>query len=90
MQDETRQGDEWEPKDAWLGLLLFVTGLLVCACVVLAWRNGFTGLFGFVGFPALAVGPVLVLIGLNGLVRALGGLRGSSRSERKGAGEQDA
>ncbi len=83
--DEARgtNDDRWEPRDALLGLLLLATGLLVCGCAYLAWREGFTW---FIGLSGLAIGPILVLIGGSGLVQSLLVLRRTRASTRPDGG----
>lgn len=58
----------WRRKDAWLGLLFTAFGALVFAYALLARRNGMPiVLWG----TALLFGPLLLLLGLNALVRSL-------------------
>ena len=60
---------------------MLVTGLLACGYAFLAWRNGLTG---FVGLSGLAIGPLLVLIGGNGVLQGLRALRRPAPEEQRG------
>lgn len=61
--DDTR----WTGRDAWLGVLFAVTGLLVCTYSYLAWRNDVPALFWA---PGVLVGPLMLLLGGNALWRS--------------------
>ncbi len=72
MDDPANRPDErWERKDAWLGLLMGGTGLLVVFFVVLTFVRG-----SFVASPLVYVlggflGLALLAVGLNAIVRGL-------------------
>ena len=62
--DDTR----WHRKDVWSSLLLTVAGALLLTYAILACRNGVPlMLWG----TAMLFGPLLLLIGGNGIVRSL-------------------
>jgi len=65
--------DRWTTKDVRLGLVFLVSGALVIALALLETRNG-------IPMPLWAlnwfVGPVLVLLGVNAIVRSLRAGRG--------------
>ena len=82
MHGDKKDDDRWEPRDAGLSLLLLATGLLATGHALLAWREGLTW---FVGLSGLAIGPILVLIGGNGVVQGLLALWRSRSSRRDGA-----
>ncbi len=63
--------EKWTPKDIWTGVLFFSAGVLVIVFAILARRNGIPWwLYGEGWF----VGPIFILIGGNGIYRALGSL----------------
>jgi len=59
--------NEWTPRDALLGSVFLVVGLLILACVVLAIWSGLP--WYLLGFGWL-VGPVFVLLGTNALYQS--------------------
>jgi hypothetical protein len=73
--------NRWQPRDAFLGLLLFVFGALVTTYAYLAMRNEVPS---WLWVLAWIVGPLLLLIGGNGIVRAL-----AARRERSDQGPAD-
>lgn len=64
---QDRDDERWQQKDAWLGALFLVFGVLVTVYAVLACRNGMPVAFWGPGFVA---GPTLLLLGVNAIVRA--------------------
>ena len=64
----TDSDDRWRPRDALLGLLFLVAGTLVTTLVVLAMRSELPFRYAAVGW---ILGPVLVLLGLNAILRSL-------------------
>jgi hypothetical protein len=67
--------DPWERKDAWLGALIFAGGALITVYAFLAMRNDLPSILWWLGW---IVGPLLLLVGANAIVRAL---RASGRDE---------
>jgi hypothetical protein len=65
--------EEWTKKDVWLGSSCLAVGLLIVAFGYVARRNDVPLLYWGV---AWILGPLLILIGGNGIVRSLRGLRG--------------
>lgn len=62
------QDEGWRRKDAWTGLMFLCLGVLLVAYAVLAFRNGVPMvLWG----TTVLLGPLLVLLGVNAIVRAL-------------------
>jgi hypothetical protein len=60
--------DRWERKDAWLGVLFLVFGLLITITSVVWMRRGTSPTVHGTGF---VLGPILVLLGANAIVRSL-------------------
>ena len=60
--------DTWSRKDIWLGLLFLGAGVLISMYGVLAARKDVPARFWCLAF---VVGPVLVLLGVNSVFRAL-------------------
>ena len=76
----TDEKDEWKRKDAWLGLLFLAAGFLMIAYVYLLIRNlgdstaplSVVSLIclAFMGFGGVLMGPFLVFLGGNAVVRS--------------------
>lgn len=60
--------DRWTRKDVWLGVLFVVFGLLIVLYAVAAMRRDLPVTWWGM---AWLVGPVLLFLGVNGVVRSL-------------------
>ncbi|HLU39828.1 MAG TPA: hypothetical protein VK081_10600 [Planctomycetota bacterium] len=69
-----RPTERWEPKDAWLGVFFLAFGVLIVAYAWIAMRNAVPTLWWA---PAWIVGPLMLILGGNALVRALAAARRS-------------
>ncbi len=68
--------NKWSITDIWLGLLFIVTGALVATLAILAVRKGQSwAIFAAAGIGGFLVGPMLMIIGANAIVRSLWSLR---------------
>jgi hypothetical protein len=81
MPSDDRQ-DDWSIGDIWLGLLFLVTGCTLTGLAVLTVRSGRSGaILLTVGVGGFLIGPALILIGGNAVVRALWSVRTRSYHE---------
>ena len=64
---ETEGEEQWQPKDVWLGLLLFGAGVLLTAYVFLVRRNGSCDVRG----GRMGVGTVALLLNANAIFQSL-------------------
>ena len=71
MSESSTEQSRWTPKDVWLGVPFIVAGalLLVFAAVSIG------GAWGFLAWPAVILGPVILLLGVNAVLRSLRALR---------------
>ncbi|MHC4992419.1 MAG: hypothetical protein ACYTGC_15715 [Planctomycetota bacterium] len=74
--------NEWTLKDVWLGLLFLAAGILIVVYAIVVTRGPLPFLLRA---SAWIVGPLLMLLGLNAVVRSLGaGARKRSARDRPG------
>jgi len=59
---------KWTRRDIWLGLLFLFAGILIVAYSLTAMLNGYPIAFWGLGW---VLGPILILLGGNGVIRSM-------------------